>query len=285
MKELVYVNGDLLPSDRAVVPLLDRGYLYGEGLFESMRAYGGRIFALDRHLARLLSSAATLGLELGVGEDELARILALTLEANDLGDAYLRLTVSQRCDAPGIESRAAGKFTISVIARELAPRLNSAGMSVVVLEPGSAPPPSLARHKTLSFLAYVQGRGAARARQAQDALLVNAAGEITEATTSNVFVVLEKRLVTPPIACGVLPGVTRAIALELARAQGIQAMEEPLRPEQLAACSECFLTNSIAELQPVTHINGHAVGSGAPGPVWAALTAAYSRITGAVSGA
>jgi len=284
MKQLVYLNGDLLPSDRAAVPLLDRGYLYGEGLFETMRAYGGRIFALDRHLGRLLSSAATLGLELGVGEDELARILALTLQANDLSDAYLRLTVSQRCDAPGIESRAAGKFTISVIVRELAAPSSNAAVSVVVLESGSAPPPNLARHKTLSFLAYVQARRAARAKAAQDALLVNAAGEITEATTSNVFLVREDRLVTPPVACGVLPGITRAIVLDLARAQGVQATEQPVRPEQLAACSECFLTNSIVGLQPVTHVNGHAIGSGAPGPVWAALTAAYSRMTAALSG-
>jgi len=286
MRNLIYVNGDLVPADRAVVPLMDRGYLYGEGLFESMRAYRGRIFALDRHLQRLLSSAVELGLELGVGEENLARILALTLEANHRSDAYLRLTISQRCDAPGIESRAPGKFTVSVIAREIgAAQEHRGGTSAVVLEPGSAPPASLARHKTLSFLAYVRARAAARGRLAQDALLVNSAGEITEASTANVFFVVEGRVVTPPVACGLLPGVTRAIVLELARGQGVEAAKRVVRPAELAACSECFLTNSIIELQPVTTLNGRPVGSGAPGPVCAALFAAYSRATAAASDA
>ena len=284
MTELVYVNGELVPAERAVVPLLDRGYLYGEGLFETMRSYGGRIFALDRHLRRLLSSARELGLEFGVGEDDLARALMLTLEANGLSDAYLRLTVSQQCDAPGIESRAVERFTISIIARPLADpsNLHSQGANVVVLEPGSAPPAHLARHKTLSYLAYVRARAAARSALADEALLVNAAGEITEAATANAFFVREGRLTTPPVTCGLLPGVTREIVLELARSQGIEAIESIVRPADIPACSECFLTNSIVELQPVTSINGQPVGSGVPGPVWAALAAAYSRETAAI---
>ena len=281
MTELVYVNGELVPAERAVVPLLDRGYLYGEGLFETMRSYGGRIFALDRHLRRLLSSARELGLEFGVGEDDLARALMLTLEANGLSDAYLRLTVSQQCDTPGIESRAVERFTISIIARPLADpsNLHSQGANVVVLEPGSAPPTHLARHKTLSYLAYVRARAAAQSAFADEALLVNAAGEITEAATANAFFVREGRLTTPPVTCGLLPGVTREIVLELARSQGIEAIESIVRPADIPACSECFLTNSIVELQPVTSIDAQPVGSGAPGPVWAVLAAAYSRAT------
>ena len=277
---LAYVNGDLVPADRATVPLLDRGYLYGEGLFETLRSYRGRLFALKRHLARLLSSAVELGLDLGVGEEELARACAITLQANELSDAYVRLTVSQRCETPGIESRAAGKFTITVMARELAAAgPGDAGTGVVVLEPGSAPPASVARHKTLSFLAYVQARAAARTRRAHDALLVNAAGEITEASAANVFFVLDGRLVTSPIECGLLPGVTRALVLELAHSLGIEAEERPLRPPDLKACSECFLTNSIIELRPVTRIDGVAVGTGGPGEFWSALAAAYSSLT------
>jgi len=286
MKSLVYVNGDLVAADAAVVPVLDRGYLYGEGLFETMRAYTGRIFALERHLRRLLSSARELGLEVGVGEDDLARALELTLEGNELSDAYLRLTVSQRCDAPGIESRSAGRFTVSVIARPLAPQREgqSSGVRAAVLGMGSAPPASLARHKTLSFLAYVRARAAARAAEAEEGLLVNAAGEITEASTANVFFVIDGRLVTPPIECGLLPGVTRAIVLALAASLGIEAAEEPLEPTRLRACSECFLTNSIVELAPVTRINREPVGAGIPGPVWSALAAAYSRATTSASG-
>ncbi len=287
---LVYLNGDLVAAERARVPLLDRGYLYGEGLFETMRSYGGRIFALDRHLARLMSSAAELGLDVGTNEQELARAAELTLEANALADAYLRLTVSQQCDAPGVESRAAGKFTISVIARPQAAHRPQApprprGVGVATLNPGSAPPLHLARHKTLSFLAYVQARARARASAADDALLVNAAGEITEATTANVFFVVEEQIVTPPLECGLLPGVTRAIVMELARAQGIETIERPVRPAQLGACSECFLTNSIVELLPVTHINGAGVGASAPGEVWATLSDAYSRAATCASGA
>lgn len=279
MSELVYLNGDLVPARRASVPLCDRGYLYGEGLFETMRAYRGRIFALDRHLRRLLTSAAQLDLQLGVGEEQLARAAAVTLEANRLSDAYLRLTVSQRSDAPGIESRAPGKFSISVIARPLGQSPPPAGVTAVTLEPGSAPPPDVARHKTLSFLAYVRARAAARARAAGEALLVNCAGQITEASTSNVFFVIEQRLVTPPLVCGLLPGITRAAVLDAARALGIEALEQPVTSADLSRCSECFLTNSIAELTPVTNINGASVGPGTPGPVWSRLADAYRRLT------
>jgi branched-chain amino acid aminotransferase len=286
MKGLVYVSGELVPADRAVVALLDRGYLYGEGLFETMRSYGGRIFALDLHLRRLVSSARELGLELGVGEDDLARAVTLTLEANHLSDAYLRLTVSQRCEAPGIESRAPGAFTVSVIARALSrpPQTEGGGIAAVVLNPGSAPPASLARHKTLSYLAYVRARAAARGALADEAFLVNAAGEITEASTANAFFARGGRLVTPPLACGLLPGVTREIVLELARAQGIETTETVVQPADVSGCGECFLTNSIIELQPVTRINAQPLGNGAPGPVWATLAAAYRQETVAGGG-
>jgi len=285
VKGLVYLNGDLVPADRACVPLLDRGYLYGEGLFETMRAYGGRIFALHRHLARLLSSAAELDLAIGVGEDELAQALALTLEANGLADAYLRLTVSQQCDAPGVESRAPGRFTVSAIARPLpAPAADLAGISVATLGAATAPPAALARHKTLSFLAYVRARAGARAHGADEALLLNSAGEITEASTANVFFVTDERLVTPSLQCGLLPGITRAIVLELARLRSLDPVERAVRPSELQACSECFLTNSIVGLEPVTRIDGGAVGDGKPGRVWSALSEAYSRAIAAASG-
>jgi len=279
MKDLVYLNGELVEAGRARVPLLDRGYLYGEGLFETMRAYGGRIFALDRHLRRLLASAAELGLELGVGEEGLAQNLALTLQANGLSNAYLRLAVSQQCEAPGIESRAPGRFTVSIIARELGPSTQVQPVSVRVLEPGSALPPALARHKTLSFLAYVRARAEARTRDAQDALLVNAAGEITEASTANVFFAIGDRLVTPPVTCGLLPGITRELVLAFARDQSIDVAQCPVRAEELGACSECFLTNSIVELQPVVRIDGRPINSGKPGCMWTALSAAYKRAT------
>lgn len=277
MSGLIYINGDLVAADRAALPLLDRGYLYGEGLFETLHAYGGRIFALDRHLRRLMSSAAELGLELGVGEEQLAAALALTLEANGLRNAYLRLTVSQRCDAPGIESRAPGRFTTSVIARPLDVSPRHGGASLVTLAPGSAPPASLARHKTLSFLAYVRARAEARARRADDALLLNGAGDITEASAANVFFVCDGRLVTPPVECGLLPGITRAIVLELAPDTGIEVAERPIRPADLGACTESFLTNSIIELQPVISINGAPVGSGRVGGIASVLAASYGR--------
>ncbi|UCH36372.1 MAG: aminotransferase class IV family protein [Armatimonadota bacterium] len=285
MKNLVWMNGEFVPADRACVALLDRGYLYGEGLFETMRSYGGRIFALERHLGRLLSSAAEFGLDIGVGEEELAESLARTLQANDLSDAYLRLTVSQQCDAPGIESRAAGRFTISIIARPLTAshRGDANGVSAIVLAAGTAPPVSLARHKTLSFLAYVRARAAARVGAADDALLANAVGEITEASTANVFFAMRGRLVTPAIECGLLPGVTRAVVLELARAAGIDTAEEAVRPTEFPACEECFLTNSLVELQPVTRINGRPVGDETPGPVWSALAASYRRLAACAS--
>jgi branched-chain amino acid aminotransferase len=284
MTELVYVNGELVPAQRAVVPLLDRGYLYGEGLFETMRSYGGRIFALDRHLRRLFSSARELDLAIGVGEGDLDRALTLTLEANGLSDAYLRLTVSQQCDAPGIESRAAGRFTVSVIARPLSsPSSQQArGTSLTILQAGSAPPAHLARHKPLSYLAFVRARAAARSAEADEALLANVAGEITEAATANVFFVRDGRLVTPSLSCGLLSGITREIVLELARSQGVEIAETSVRPSDIPACSECFLTNSIVELQPVTSIDAQPVGAAAPGPVWAKLAAAYSQATVAI---
>lgn len=280
----IYINGELLPATRASVPVLDRGYLYGEGLFETMRSWNGRVFALDRHLRRLLSSAADLGLALGVGEDGLADAITRTLQANHLTDAYVRLTVSQRCDEPGVASRATGRFSVSVIARpHHGPTTRSDCLSVMTLAANTAPPPDLARHKTLSYFTFVRARAAAAAAQVDEALLLNAAAEVTEASTANVFAVIGDRLVTPPVACGLLPGITREIILELAQSAGLDIAQRAVASDQIGACSELFLTNSIIGLQPAGWINGTPLGD-APGPVCRALAAAYEgAVTAATS--
>jgi len=281
MEELVYLNGKLLLSSQAWLSPFDHGFLYGYGLFETMRAYSGKVFRLSRHIDRLKSSAAFMGLTEKLAHYDLARAVTDTIQANHLTDARIRLTVSagpgdvvpapDRCSEP----------TVFIIARPYTP------LSAKVYERGfqaclssfrrdSSSP--LSRLKSCNYLLSVLARREAKLAGADEALLLNEKGELTEGSTSNLFIVSGGVVLTPPLESGILPGIARETTLEIASSLMMKVEERRLVPGQLCRADEAFLTNSLLEIVPLTIVDDKPVGSGHPGPLTRKLMSAYKDL-------
>ena len=281
-QRLVYINGNFVPEAEATVSVFDRGFLYGDGAFETMRSYGGRIFRLTEHMERLEQSAVILGLRLGHTRADLSEICEQLLERNDLTDAILRMSVTRGVSAGGIGISTAGEPTIVAFAREpspIAPKAYTEGVSANTVSIRRVPSDALdSRVKPMNFLNYILARAEAEATGAYEAIMLNTAGNIAETSTGNIFFVAGETLVTPCLKCDILPGITRATVLELAAGLGIESEERKIAPSEIAAFSECFLTNSGVELLPVTRIDEILVSDGKPGPVYRRLGEAYREL-------
>ena len=284
---LVHVNGQLFPTDAPALCALDRGFLYGDGLFETLRAYQGVPFLLDRHLARLAASAAELRISDGLDTAALARNVAELLHLNGLAgtranppDAYIRITLSRGAHTGRLELEPTSTPTVCIVARPLRTLPQAyyeQGVPAVITSIRQNAESPLPRHKTLNYLANLLAKTEARARGAYEAIFLNTRGEVAEAASSNLFLVLGGRLLTPSLDANILPGIARAEILRLAGTVGIQAAERTVGPDELRSADEVFLTNSVIELLPVRSIGGQDVGAGAPGPITGQLQAAYRR--------
>lgn len=278
MAEKLYLNGRLVPASQARLSPFDHGFLYGFGLFETMRAYGGCIFRLDRHTARLRNAARTLGLADRLGGVSLEKACEDTLAANGLGDARLRLSVSAGEGDMLPDPESCPRPTVLVAARALTPLPSERyeeGFSAVLSSLRRDSHSPLSQLKTACYLGSVLARSEARKAGADEAILLNEHGRLAEASSSNLFVVRGGQLLTPSVGSGVLPGITREAVLELARRLGIYSAERELGFTELAEAEEAFLTNSIIEVMPLTSFAGKPVGSGRPGETTRKLMAAY----------
>lgn len=273
---VVWVNGELVAEARAAVSARDRGFLLGDGLFETMRAYGGRIFALREHLARLRRGAARIGMLL---PDGLEGAVRETVAANRLEDAAVRLTAS-RGAGDGLLPPEAPSPTVVIAARPYRPEAAwyERGVRAAVARGRVDERRATAGLKQLGYLEAVVAVAEARAAGCDDALFLDTAGHVAEAAASNVFVVVDGELLTPPLSCGVLPGVTRAAVLRLAARRGWTAAEREVAPESLERATEAFLTSSLREIVPLVEVGGRAVGAGRPGPLARTLLAEYRDV-------
>ena len=266
----VFVNGELVREAAAMVSALDRGLLYGYGLFETMRSYGGRVFRLEEHYRRLREGAALLDLDVPLSLAGLGEAVDAVLQANDLTDAYLRLTLTAG-PLPGlIEGTERTKAQVILFARELTDypeALYRRGMSAVISRIRRNEGSPLSRVKSLNCLDNLLAREEARRQGADESILVNSQGFVAEGSASNVFLVKDGELLTPSIPSGALPGITRQVVLELATTAGLAAKEADIEPAALFGAAEAFLTSSIKEVMPLTGLDGRPVGSGQPGPV------------------
>lgn len=279
MTELAYLNGSLVSRGDARIAVLDYGFLYGFGLFETMRAYGGHVFRLDRHLKRLARSGENLGI--AVESAALERAVTETIRANGLGDARIRLTVSIGEGGVVPDPTTCGEPTVLVVAGNFQPfseEVYQRGFSAVVSSIRRNSRSPLSGMKTLNFLESMLARQEARTAGADEALLLNEKGFLAEASMSNVFLVSEGSLRTPGLESGVLPGVTRETVTELAGKRGIDSIEGDIALEELLHAEEAFLTNSVMEVMPLTGVEGNPVGNGRPGPVTQKLMAGYSEM-------
>jgi len=284
---LCNVEGKLVPPEQALVPVLDRGFLYGDSVYEVVRTYGARPFELDRHLARMEKTAQRLDLALPPREI-LARELQRTLDAADNPESYARIVVTRGTGEFGLSPfLARGQNRLVVIVRPLSvpPEQHyESGLQMAIAKIRRNPPQALdPALKTGNYLNNILALREAHEAGADDAILLDLAGRVTEGTTSNVFFVQRGVLVTPPLALGMLEGVTRALFIEIAREEGLILREEPHGPEALAAADEVFMTSTLREAMPVTSLaflessgdQVRKVGDGRPGPMTKRLRAAF----------
>jgi branched-chain amino acid aminotransferase len=286
---LLWVNGELLPAGEAAVDPRDRGFTLGDGVFETMRVRGGAVLRIERHLSRLRAGAGVLGLSPLPRDEDLADAIAMTLAANGLteglADAAVRLTVTRgvpksRGLLPGAEAKPSLVVHAEPFAGYPAELYDRGARAVLgsILRNERSP---LARVKSLNYLDNVLARREAGARGADDALLLNTAGGLACASAANLFLLLDGVLVTPGVASGALPGTLRGlVAAELAPRAGLEVIERAVRPEELRAAEEAFLTNALLGIVPLTEVDGLPIGTGGSGPVSALLRAALGRSEG-----
>jgi branched-subunit amino acid aminotransferase/4-amino-4-deoxychorismate lyase len=274
-----WVDGGLVPLERARVNVLDQGFRTGLGVFETMRAYGGHPFRLERHLDRATTGATRLGFEVPPVE-EVGHAVRATVDANAhvSDDLAVRLTITPGPLDPHAPwpMSSLGQPTVVVTAHALhvSPALYRDGVRAVVV-PGARELPDV---KAVSYLTATMARRQARAFGADEALLCDRDGHVLEGASSNVFAVVDGRLVTPPTGTGLLAGVTRATVIELAVPLGLPVAESPLPLPSLLAADEVFLTASTRELVPVVRVDDTPIGDGRPGPVGERLLAAYREL-------
>ena len=275
----VYLNDKFVPQEEAVVSVFDHGFLYGDGVYETLRAYRGRVLHLAEHLARLERSASRIQLHLPVGRERLADLVRESLSRNQLQEAYLRITVSRGPGEIGLDPALCKAPTLVIIAKPFQPypeSIYTEGVSVIVARtrrnlPEALPP----QVKSLNFLNNILAKMEAKTAGVHEALMLNHREELTEGTTSNVFVVQDGRVRTPAIGCGILDGITRGRVLHLALELGIPSEETRLTVADLMRAEECFLTNTTQEVLPVTRVDGRLIGDGRPGRITRRLQASF----------
>jgi len=286
MAEIIYLNGHLVPRFEAKLSPFDHGFLYGYGLFETMRAYRGHIFRLDSHLTRLRCSAESIGLTHSIltteeGKQSLKAACMATLEANELKDARIRLTVSAGEGDMMPDPGTCSSPTVLVSTRSLVPlppEKYETGFKAAVsfLRRNSQSP--LSRLKSTCYMENVLARTTARAAGYDEAIFLNEQGYLAEGSTTNVFVVSRGELITPSFESGVLPGITRDAVLEIARTSNIKATERWVALNELIEAEEAFLTNSVLELMPLVSVEGRPISSGKPGKATRDLLFAYRKL-------
>lgn len=280
MTDHVYLNGDIVEAGHARVSAFDAGFTHAAGLFETMRAYSGRVMRLHEHVDRLQQSAAKLELQIRITEQEVANAIARLLDANNLRDARIRLVATPgNVPRPGDTEPPAQTILISATqVQPYPPQLYAHGMRVCICDHRQNPQDPIAGHKTLAYFPRLIAMKQAAARQCQEALWFTTNHLLAEGCVCNVFIVYNGELLTPPLDTPVLPGTTRGTVLELARANGIPADERPIDIDTLLASTEVFLTGSVLEIMPVTAIEKHQVAEGEPGPVTKRLQSLYKEL-------
>jgi len=279
--EKVFLNGSFVNLTQAKISVFDRGFLYGDGLFETMRAYWGEVFRLEDHLDRLFRSAKEIELSFPYTRKELKDIIKKVLKINNLSEAYIRLTLSRGVSEPGLVSKSKSSATLVIVARKfkpLSPSEYRKGWRATIVETRQNQASPLSRLKSLNFLNNILARKEAEAKRIDEGILLNTVGDVTEASTSNIFLVKKGIIITPPEESGLLPGITRGVVQELAHNLGLKAYKRRVFLDDLMGAEEAFLTNSLIEIMPLVEVDGRRIGKGKPGPVTQKIHKAYQDL-------
>jgi branched-chain amino acid aminotransferase len=278
---LVYVNGQFSPTSQATISVFDHGFLYGDGIFEGIRAYNGRIFRLTEHIDRLYESAKTIKLTIPLSKQEMKEACAETLRRNKIKDGYLRLVVSRGAGKLGLDPRNCEKPTIVIIPTEYVVAVADAKPAKAIVAstrrtPSVSLPPTV---KSCNYLNNVLARIEAINANADEAIMLDIRGYVSEGAGDNIFIIRRGSLITPPLHAGVLEGVTRLVVMEIARKLGIEVAEKDITIHELYNAEEAFITGTGGEIQPLIEIDGRTVGTGKPGPITQKILEEFKRET------
>ena len=279
----IYLNGVLVPKEQAVLSVFDHGLLYGDGVFEGIRAYNGRVFRLKEHLDRLYRSARAIVLDIGMTPDEMQTAVLETLRANSLKDAYIRLVVTRGVGDLGLDPKKCPRPTIFIIADKIAlypEECYTKGLEINTVSTRRNSSQALNPNiKSLNYLNNILAKIEAGVSGAREAIMLSLEGYVAECTGDNIFFIKGQRLVTPPAAAGALEGITRGAVMELAPAVGLTVEERLFTPFDLYTAEEVFLTGTAAEVIPVVKIDARPIGSGKPGTQTKQLIEAFHKLT------
>lgn len=280
---IVYFNGEFVGEEDAKVSIFDHGVLYGDGIFEGIRAYNGRVFRLDEHLDRLYESAKSILLDIRMTKDEMCEALLETLRKNNLQDAYIRLVVTRGKGDLGLDPNNCGRPTVFIIAAQVQlypEELYDKGLEVVTVPTrrniveGVNP-----RIKSLNYLNNIMAKIEANLAGVSEAILLNSDGYVTECTGDNIFIVKNGEVITSPPFLGILEGVTRNAIMETAKKMGYPVSEKVFTRHDVFTADECFLSGTAAELVPVVKVDGRIIGEdGKPGEISKALIKEYRKL-------
>jgi branched-chain amino acid aminotransferase len=278
----VWIDGKMLEKAQAKVSVFDHGLLYGDGVFEGIRVYGGRIFRCRAHLDRLFASAKCIRLAIPISWQEIQDAMIQTIQANGLVDGYIRLVVTRGEGTLGLDPNKCPRPSVFVIADQIAlyPRkMYEEGMAVIIAKTRRTSdimlPPSV---KSLNYLNNILAKMEAIDAGVCEAIMLNDRDEVAEATGDNVFLVKNGQVVTPSPEAGILIGVTRQLVIDLCAELGIPLAQRPVHVEDIRQADECFLTGTAAEIIAVTQVDGLAIGTGKPGPVTMRLQQSFHEM-------
>ncbi len=282
MNPRIYISGKLIDKSDAKISVFDHGLLYGDGVFEGIRAYSGRVFRLKQHVDRLYESAKGIHLEIPMKREEMAAAIVDTLAHNKLVDAYIRVLVTRGAGSLGLDPRKTSDPQVIIITDKISlypDELYEHGLKIVTAATTRNHPNAVnPRIKSLNYLNNILAKIEGIEAGCVEALMLNHKGEVAECTGDNIFVVQSGAIHTPSIDSGILEGITRDAVIELARAAGYSVTERTMDRHDVFTADECFLTGTAAELIPVVACDGRTIGAGRPGPITRELRERFQRL-------
>jgi branched-chain amino acid aminotransferase len=279
----IYIDGKFFDEQKAKISVFDHGLLYGDGIFEGIRAYNGRIFKLKEHIDRLYQSAKAILLDIPIKHSAMMAAVLETCRRNEVRDGYIRLVVTRGIGTLGLNPNRCKQPSVIIIAGKIQlypPEFYQKGMEIITVPTvrnlHSALNPAI---KSLNYLNNILAKIEANNAGCEEAVMLNAEGFVAECTGDNLFIVSDGRLLTPPLSAGALYGITRRVVMDIALDAGLKVGEPNLTRYDLFNADECFLTGTGAELVPVVKIDGRVIGNGKPGPVTQRLVTQYHALT------
>ena len=281
---LVYIDGKFYPKSEAKISVYDHGLLYGDGVFEGIRAYNGIVFHLKDHIDRLYRSAHPIFLKIPLTKSQLTEAVLKTLKKNNLTNAYIRLVVTRGVGDLGLDPRKCPKATIIIITEPMlqlnSPEALANGITTTITWVKRNPVDAATHEiKSLNYLNSILGKIEANNTGADEAICLNKTGYVCEGVGENIFIVRDGEIITPPVSSGALNGITRAVIIRLAKKLGIEVIERNITPNELFTADEAFFTGTAAEVAPIREVNKRVIGAGKPGPVTKRIMQEFEKAT------